>query len=65
MALLQSAAAVAGHPLEACMAGLTLCTVGAGVYANGGPSTVDKRLTLENLIDRSNVPGGSAKQPAH
>ncbi|KAK9810553.1 hypothetical protein WJX73_000223 [Symbiochloris irregularis] len=35
-----------------------------GVYAKGGPSTVDQRLTMESLIDRDNTPG-AAKRLVH
>ncbi|KAK9821282.1 hypothetical protein WJX74_008620 [Apatococcus lobatus] len=31
-----------------------------GVYAKGGPSTVDKRITLESLTDRTNQPGDAS-----
>ncbi len=34
----------------------------AGVYAKGGPCTVDKRITLESLTDRTNQPGDSGNR---
>ena len=39
--------------------------LGAGVYANGGPSTVDKRLTMESLMDRDSTSAPAKQRVIH
>ena len=53
---------LSGQALKNLGAGGSACGAHAGVYANGGPSTVDKRLTMESLTDRDNTPTPPGKQ---